>query len=85
MSSMLMPNQAADRDLERRIANYLQGRHLPSLRKLAVQSQNGAVTLIGKVHTFHEKQVALHCCQRVAGVVHLIDQVDVTDFTPSQV
>jgi osmotically-inducible protein OsmY len=77
MSSMLVPNQSADRELEKRVANYLHGRHVPSLRKLGVQSENGAVTLSGRVHSFHEKQIAIHCCRRVAGVVQLIDDVDV--------
>ena len=79
MTSLLVNCQSADRELERRVSNYLQGRHLPSLRKLAVDSCDGSVTLRGKVGTFHEKQVAIHCCQRVAGVVHLIDMVDVAD------
>ena len=79
MTSTLAPNDSADRDLEKRVANYLHERHVPSLRKLAIQSANGAVTLSGQVHTFHEKQIAIHSCRRVAGVVQLIDLVDVAD------
>lgn len=81
MTSLLVQNHSADRELERRVSNYLQGRHLPSLRKLAVASHDGSVTLRGQVGTFHEKQVAIHCCRRVAGVVQLIDMVDVAAAT----
>jgi osmotically-inducible protein OsmY len=74
---MLTHDRTADRDLEKRVANYLHGRHVPSLRKLAIASENGEVTLSGRVQSFYEKQVAIHCCRRVAGVVRLIDEVDV--------
>ena len=67
----------ADRDLERRVVNYLLGRHVPSLRHLAVAADNGTVTLRGRVQSFYEKQLCQQSCQRVAGVVRLIDAVDV--------
>lgn len=67
----------ADRDLERRVVSYLLGRHVPSLRHLAVEANNGTVTLRGRVQTFYEKQLCQHTCQRVAGVVKLVDAVDV--------
>jgi osmotically-inducible protein OsmY len=69
---------AADRDLERRVTNYLAERFRPSLRRLEVEARGGAVTLRGSVHSFYEKQVAIHSCRRVAGVRELIDAVDVT-------
>lgn len=67
----------ADRDLERRVVSYLLGRHVPGLRHLAVEANNGTVTLRGRVQTFYEKQLCHHTCKRVAGVVKLIDAVDV--------
>ena len=73
----------ADRDLERRIVNYLAGRHVPGLRHLAVQADNGTVTLRGRVHSFYEKQLSHSCCRRVAGVVKLIDAVDVVYTQPA--
>jgi osmotically-inducible protein OsmY len=70
----------ADRDLERRIVNYLARRHLPGLRQLEVRANNGTVTLRGQVRSFYEKQLGQHCCQRVAGVRKLVDAIDVIGF-----
>jgi osmotically-inducible protein OsmY len=70
-------DDAADRELERRVVNYLNGRHLPALRHLEVEADNGTVTLRGIVSSFYEKQLSQQCCRRVAGVVKLIDDVDV--------
>ena len=66
-----------DRDLERRVTNYLAARHVPGLRRLAVQAAGGVVTVSGRVLTFYEKQLASQCCRRVAGVMELINAVDV--------
>jgi osmotically-inducible protein OsmY len=66
-----------DIELERRVHNFLAGRFLPALKRLAIEADGGVVTVRGQVSSFYEKQVALHCCQRVAGVRELIDAVDV--------
>ena len=70
---------ASDQDtlLERRISNYLFQRSRPSLRKVEVEADNGWVTLRGRVQTFYEKQLCICSCQRVAGVVRLIDCLEV--------
>ena len=70
-------DEAADRDLEQRIVGYLARRHVPSLRQLAVEARNGIVTIRGQVRSFYEKQLSSHCCRRVAGVVQLVDEIDV--------
>ncbi len=72
-----------DRDLERRVVNYLAGRHVPGLRHLSVQARSGIVTLRGRVQTFYEKQLCQDCCRRVAGVVQFVDAVDVAYSQPS--
>lgn len=81
---MPSPADDADRDLERRITNYLARRHLPGLRQLEVKANNGTVTLRGQVRSFYEKQLSQHCCRRVAGVLKLIDAIDVVNFGSSQ-
>ncbi len=68
-----------DRDLERRVTSFLATRHVPGLRNLAVEAQNGIVTVSGQVLTFYEKQLCNQCCRRVAGVLELINAVDVMD------
>jgi len=74
---MVSITRDSDRDLERRVIGYLLGRHVPGLRHLAVEASNGVVTLRGRVHSFYEKQLSHHCCRRVAGVVQLVDAIDV--------
>jgi osmotically-inducible protein OsmY len=66
-----------DRDLERRVTSFLATRHVPGLRNLEVEAQNGVVTVSGQVLTFYEKQLCNQCCRRVAGVLELINEVDV--------
>lgn len=66
-----------DSDLKRRILNYLFGQHFSDLRKLEVQADNGVVTIRGRVGSFHQRQLCINCCQRVAGVVRIKDEIDV--------
>lgn len=77
----LLPD-LADADLRRRVISFLAGRHLAALRSIEVEAQGGTVTLRGKVHTFYEKQLTQQCSRRVAGVVRLIDEVDVSGLPP---
>ena len=74
-------DEAADRDLEQPIVGYLARRHVPSLRQLAVEAKNGIVTIRGQVRSFYEKQLSSHCCRRVAGVVQIVDEIDVVTNT----
>ncbi len=67
----------ADDDLQRRVANFLHSQHFPAFKQLRVDVHDGAVTIYGTVDSFYEKQVALNSCQRVAGVLALIDQIAV--------
>lgn len=40
---------------------------------------HGTVTLTGQVQSYYEKQVAMTSCQHVAGVLLIIDEIDVED------
>ena len=71
--------EAADRELERRIKNFLQGRNPPALRDLEVEVRNGTAVVTGLVSTFYQKQLATSCCQRVAGVLSVLNEVRVID------
>lgn len=66
-----------DLDLERRVVNYLVGRGVPNLRQIGVEADSGKVTLRGRVHSFYQKQLCINCSRRVAGVLDLIDQIEV--------
>ena len=65
----------ANSDLKRRIVNYLVSRQVPALRHVEVEAVAGTVILRGKMRSFYHKQLCLHCCQRVAGVIKLIDEL----------
>jgi osmotically-inducible protein OsmY len=52
---------------------------MPGLRQLRVDAEGGIVTLRGTVRTYYEKQLSQQRCKRVAGVVRLIDQVEVSN------
>jgi osmotically-inducible protein OsmY len=71
-----------DHDIAQRVRTFLNSRHFPAFRRLQVDVQNGSVRLTGSVPTYYEKQVALNSCQRVAGVLHLIDEVGVDVSAP---
>lgn len=81
MKNALMDESQAvshqDQDLKRRIVNYLLDRNRHSLRSLNVDVEKGMVVIKGCVDTFYEKQLCLHCCQRVAGVIRLVDEIEV--------
>jgi len=66
-----------DGDLKRRVSNFLATRQHARLLRLDVDVNDGIVTLQGRLASFYEKQLALSCCQRVAGVRQLVDEVEV--------
>jgi hypothetical protein len=72
------PVDPADEDLKHRVSLFLAGRHVLSLRGLEIDARGGTVTLRGRVGSFYEKQLSQQCCRRVAGVIELVDRVEVT-------
>ncbi len=72
-------DEESDRDLEKRIRIFLFGMRMARLRHLDIEVQNGCAIISGTVHSFYERQLALSCCQRVAGVLSVTDEVQVGD------
>lgn len=66
-----------ERELQRRVTSFLWNQSVPALRWLVVEVDGDSVTLHGLVRTFYEKQLAIHCCRRVAGVVEVVDAIQV--------
>ena len=64
-----------DSDVRDRVCKFLSSRHFSAFRNLEVDVENGVVLISGQVETYHEKQVALTACQRVAGVLALNDKI----------
>jgi osmotically-inducible protein OsmY len=68
-----------DEDLRFRVNRFLRSRHFPGFDDLEVAVDSGSVTLTGLLRSYYEKQVALSSCQRVAGVVTLVDRISVAN------
>jgi osmotically-inducible protein OsmY len=66
-----------DSDLERRIRIFLARHNFSALRHVTVSASQGTVKLRGRVGSFHEKQLCLNCCQHVADVMRVIDEIEV--------
>jgi hypothetical protein len=69
--------QTAANDLRRRVENFLACQSVPALRRLSVAAEGATVLVRGVVRTYYEKQLAIHCSRRVAGVMQVIDAVEV--------
>ena len=68
---------AEDAQLNRRVKNFLYDRHVPQAGGLQVESHLGTLVISGKLASRHDKWLCLECCRRVAGVVKLVDHVEV--------
>ena len=71
-----------DRELERRVVEYLASRNYPALRDLNVSIHDGKVVLSGCVSSFHEKQLATSFTQSVAGALDVVNKIDVPSHIP---
>lgn len=69
----------SDLELQRRVVSFLADSNMPGLRQLKVHAADGTVTLHGTVRTYYEKQLSQQRCKRVAGVIRLIDEVEVSN------
>lgn len=72
----------SDADLSRRVLNFLHARNVPHCGDLEVEVRNGEAIVAGCVATGYEKQVVSSCCQRVAGVLRVINEVRVSASLP---
>lgn len=68
-----------DKRLEARIQNMLWQRGVPGYESLEVEAIDGVVAIRGRVSCFYHRLLCIHCCQRVAGVYHVVDEVEVVD------
>ena len=70
-------SQRMDEDLKHRVANFLGHAIWRRLRRVGVEAKDGLVTLRGNVRSFYEKQLCLNCTRHVAGVIRLVDRIEV--------
>lgn len=66
-----------DEDVLHRVEEFLARQHFPTFQQLAVEVQQGELTVQGSVESFYEKQVAMTVCQQVPGVLVFVDEIEV--------
>ncbi len=80
MSNVQITNECGkDAEKEQRIRVWLGQQGGRSLGRLDVKVIGESVVIGGSVGSFYEKQLATSCCQRVAGILHVHNQVEVED------
>ena len=65
--------------LVRRVRLSIDHAGLPALRLIDIKVIGSTVVLSGRVATFHQKQLATALASRVAGVVEVMNQIEVHD------
>ena len=65
------------KDLVRRVRLSIDHGGLPALRLIDIEAIGSTVVLGGRVATFHQKQLATSLAGRVAGVVEVMNRLDV--------
>ena len=67
----------SDHEVEDRVKVALSRLEFPCLKRLPVRVSDGIAFFEGRVPTFHQRQLAIHACQRVAGVKEVVDAIEV--------
>jgi hypothetical protein len=67
----------SDEQLSRRVHNYLASRQPAGGNSVEVRASGGIVTVRGSVSSFYQRQLYIHGAQRVAGVLRVVDEIDV--------
>ena len=71
-----------DEQLQQRVRLFLANSNIPSLRRIKVSVDADTVVLAGQVNSFYERQLAVEFTRRVAGVIHVIDLIEVRGYAP---
>ena len=64
-------------ELERRLANFLFQRRVPGRECIQLNVYGGVVAVSGRIPTRYAKWLCIECCRRVAGVIRVIDNVEI--------
>lgn len=70
-----------DQDLAERVGLFLQMKR-PELANLLVSAVDGEIRLRGSVSSYYLRQLAISVAQHVAGVLRVIDRIEVQDHLP---
>jgi osmotically-inducible protein OsmY len=75
-SKALRVDRMPEHDLARRVRNFLH-KQSAAVRELDIEVAHDVVTVRGRVPTEYVRHLATHCCQRVAGVRSVVNEVEV--------
>jgi hypothetical protein len=81
-----LPTHAADPaayGLAYRVALFLQQRRLAAGSRLRIEARGGTITLNGQVRSFHQRQLIHTLARHVAGVLQVIDELEVEQVVKS--
>jgi BON domain len=67
----------ADADITTRIAIALTSHQRPGWRRIHLVVHHGAVTVLGEVTSYHNRQLIVAVTRHVAGVLHVADELTV--------
>lgn len=70
-------SESANEDLRRRIVNSLHARGVSDVDSLVVESNDGLVVIRGRLPSFQAKRQCVDCCRHVAGVLKLVEELEV--------
>jgi hypothetical protein len=79
LEGALVEELTTTESLARRVRLFIDHGRQPGLRLIDVEVIGSTVVLSGKVATFHQKQLATALASRVAGVVEVMNQLEVPD------
>lgn len=66
-----------DSELEHRLANFLYQRGVPGGDCVRLDAHGGVVAVSGELPTRYAKWLCIECCRRVAGVIKVIDNMQI--------
>ena len=71
--------KAVDHELKRRIINFFRTCRVPGLKDLEVEANTGTVIIRGVLPSQAAKLLCLECSRHVAGVIKVVDEVQVRE------
>lgn len=77
-SGSAVHSASSDADLVRRLVSFVYQQRVPDGGCVQFAAHNGVVVVHGELPTPHAKWLCIECCRRVAGVMRVVDRLQVT-------
>lgn len=80
LTNLRSPSEpTSDAALANRVKLFLQDMCAAHSQPMEIDARDGVVTVEGAVRSYYERQVAVACVRRVAGVQQVVDRIHVRD------